>query len=194
MCPTDASFRDWLDAIPSHEGANAECAPLSDREVLEALYYATGGPDWTHNENWLTDAPLGDWHGVEVDDQGRVVALRVFANRLIGRIPRELGGLANLQTLELHRGRLTGPIPSELGNLANLERLSLGDNDLTGAIPPALGNLANLRELALFETGLSGEIPPELGSLGDLEELWLYDTRSRARFLPNSGGWAASGF
>ena len=131
--PAGATFARWLNAVSSHQGTGVECAPQSDREILEILYDVTGGPDWTHNENWLTDAPLGDWHGVEVDDQGRVVALRFFANRLIGRIPRELGGLANLQTLELHRNRLTGPIPSELGNLANLGRLYLHENDLTAA-------------------------------------------------------------
>ena len=75
--PVDTSFRDWLSTIPSHEGTGGECGPLSDREVLEALYDVTGGPDWTHNENWRTDAPLGEWYGVEVDEQGRVVDIGV---------------------------------------------------------------------------------------------------------------------
>ena len=108
--PVDTSFRDWLSAIPSHEGTGAECGPLSDREVLEALYDATGGPDWTHNENWRTDTPLGEWYGVEVDDQGRVVELGFRRNRLTGRIPRELGGLANLRSLYASFGT-TSPAP-----------------------------------------------------------------------------------
>ena len=186
--PAYTSFRDWLGAIPSHEGTDAKCAPLPDRAMLEALYDATGGPDWTHNENWLTDAPLGDWHGVEVDDQGRVVELRFFANRLIGRIPRELGGLANLQRLELYRNRLTGPIPSELGNLANLLTLSLGENDLDGAIPPELGNLANLRWLYLHENDLTSSIPPELGNLSELRGLNLAANRLTDRIPTELGG------
>ena len=186
--PVYTSFRDWLGAIPSHEGTDAECAPLPDREVLEALYDATRGPDWTHNENWLTDAPLGDWHGVEVDDQGRVVELSFLANRLIGRIPRELGDLANLRRLELYRNRLTGPIPSELGNLANLLTLSLGENDLDGAIPPELGNLANLRWLYLHENGLTSSIPPELGNLTELRGLNLAANRLTDRIPPELGG------
>ena len=191
--PVYTSFRDWLGAIPSHEGTDAECAPLSDREVLEALYDATRGPDWTHNENWLTDAPLGDWHGVDVDDQGRVVALRFSVNRLTGRIPRELGGLANLQTLVLYRGWLTGSIPPELGNLANLERLSLGENDLTGAIPSELGNLANLERLHLGENDLTGPIPPELGNLANLRRLNLSANRLTDRIPPELGGLANLG-
>ena len=171
--PVYTSFRDWLGAIPSHEGTVAECAPLSDREVLEALYDATRGPDWTHNENWLTDAPLGDWHGVEVDDQGRVVELRFLANRLLGRIPRELGDLANLQSLGLHRNWLRGPIPPELGSLANLRRLSLHENGLTSSIPPELGKLTELRDLNLAANRLTDRIPAELGGLTNLGTLYL---------------------
>ncbi len=188
--PVYTFFRDWLSTIPSHEGTGVECAPLSDREVLEALYDATGGPDWTHNENWRTDAPLGEWYGVEVDDQGRVVELGFVANRLTGRIPRELGGLANLRSLYLYRGGLTGPIPPELGDLANLESLSLGENDLTGPIPPELGDLANLESLSLHENDLTGPIPPELGNLANLWRLNLAANRLTGRIPRELGDLA----
>ncbi len=156
------SFRAWLNAIPAHEGTGVECGPLSERYILEALYHSTGGPDWTHNENWLTDAPLGEWYGVEVGDQGQVVELEFTKNGLTGRIPPELGDLANLEELDLFRDDLTGPIPPELGNLANLQILSLGENDLRGSIPPELANLANLQILSLHENNLTGSIPPGL--------------------------------
>ena len=185
--PAYASFREWLRAIPSHEGTDAECAPLSDREILEIFYEATGGPDWTHNENWRTDAPLGEWYGVEVDDQGRVVGLGFLANRLRGRIPLELGGLADLRSLRLYRGGLTGPIPPELGNLTNMERLSLGENGLTGPIPPELGNLANLERLFLHENDLTGPIPPELGNLANLGRLNLSANRLTGPIPPELG-------
>ena len=185
--PVYTSFRDWLDAIPSHEGTDAECAPPIDREVLEALYEATGGPDWTHNQNWLTGAPLGDWHGVATDGYGRVVELALIANDLTGRIPPELGGLANLQSLRIRRDRLTGPIPSELGNLANLRELALYGNDLTGSIPPELGNLTELRELELHENDLTGPIPPELGDLANLRELALHENDLTGSIPPELG-------
>ena len=188
--PVYTSFRDWLGAIPSHEGTDAECAPLSDREVLEALYETTGGPDWTNSGNWLTIAPLGDWHGVKVDDQGRVIALGFVANRLTGRIPRELGGLAHLQSLVLSRDPLTGPIPPELGDLANLRELWLGENDLTGPIPPELGRLTNLRWLYLHENDLTGPIPPGLGNLTGLRRLNLAANRLTGRIPPQLGGLA----
>ena len=172
--PDSASFQRWLSTIPSHDGTGAECPPLSDREALEALYDATSGPEWTRNENWLTDAPLGEWDGVDTDDQGRVVGIRFTANGLVGRIPPELGDLAHLRSLNLYWDhRLTGPIPPEFGNLANLRSLIIESADLTGPIPPELGNLANLRRLKLHENRLTGSIPTELAGLAKLHTLYL---------------------
>ena len=185
--PVEESFRAWLTAIPSHEGTSVECGPLSERYILEALYHSTGGPEWTHNENWLTDAPLGEWYGVEVDDEGGVVELGFLANGLTGPIPRELGGLANLRSLYLFRGGLTGPIPRELGNLANLQTLSLGENDLTGPIPPELGNLADLRNLSLHDNELTGPIPNELANLANLQRLSLTANRLTGRIPAELG-------
>ncbi|CAM9255726.1 unnamed protein product, partial [Ectocarpus sp. 8 AP-2014] len=54
----------------------------TDREALVALYGATGGADWTSNENWITVDDLSQWHGVEINDDGRVVKLQLFSNNL----------------------------------------------------------------------------------------------------------------
>ena len=144
-----------------------------DRDVLVALYEATGGSNWTKNDNWLTDAPLDAWHGVQTDASGRVQALELNENGLTGEIPPELGNLTDLWWLNLSNSGLTGEIPAELGNLANLYSLSLYDNDLTGEIPAELGNLASLTYLYLFGNGLTGEIPSELGTLANLAVLEL---------------------
>ena len=155
-----------------------------DRSALEALYHATDGPNWVNSDNWLTDAPLGDWYGVETDGSGRVAVLdlsgdwdyesrRSIPHGLSGPMPVELGGLSNLAGLRLDNNNLTGPIPSELGNLANLTDLDLGTNYLNGSIPPELGNLARLMTLNLGVNNLSGPIPPELGNLVNLTHLEL---------------------
>ena len=94
--PVEESFRAWLDAIPLHEGTGVECAPLSDRDFLMALYHATGGENWTQSENWLTDQPLSEWSGVEADADGRVIGLSLRNNKLTGPIPPELGALVPL--------------------------------------------------------------------------------------------------
>ena len=144
----------------------------SDRAALVALYNATGGFNWRKSRNWLSDKPLGEWHGVTVQN-GRVTGLILSRNHLTGSIPSELGDLAGLRELDLHHNRLIGPIPPELGKLANLERLHLLTNQLTGPIPPELGNLASLRDLDLHHNRLTGPIPPDLGNLTNLQRLNL---------------------
>ena len=148
-------------------------ASSPDRDALVVLYNATDGLNWTNDANWLSDAPIGQWHGVITDGSGRVTELHLHFNQLSGSIPPELGNLANLKGLYLHNNQLSGSIPSELGNLANLETLFLGDNQLSGSIPPELGNLANLEWLFLSGNQLSGSIPPELGNLASLKGLNL---------------------
>ena len=147
-----------------------------DRATLVAFYEATDGPNWVNNENWLTDAPLGDWYGVDMDASGRVVGIDLAGefrtpHGLTGLIPPELGSLANLRYLNLGDNDLTGQVPPELGQLANLTDLSLYSNDLTGPIPPELGSLADLAELHLGFNDLTGPIPTELGDLTSLREL-----------------------
>ena len=214
--PASPAFRTWLRSIPSHSGTGTECPPLTDRDVLAILFESTGGRSWAKHDNWLTDAPLDEWDGVDTDASGHVQALDLSSNGLTGEIPPELGKLANLEELDLYnnglrgeippelgklanleeldlssnglRGEgLTGEIPPELGKLVNLERLNLRDNGLTGEIPPKLGKLANLEELNLHYNGLTGEIPPELGKLANLEELDLSYNDLRGEIPPELG-------
>ena len=151
--------------------------PSSDREVLVALFEATDGPAWDDNGNWITDAPLEDWHGVDTDDYGRVNELFLYDNNLSGHIPSELGNLTNLEELDLGKNHLSGQIPGELGNLNYLTSLLLDENELIGAMPPELGDLRKLESLLLNENQLTGSIPAELGNLFNLDELHLQDNR-----------------
>ena len=145
-----------------------------DRGALEAFYEATAGPDWEDNGNWLTDAPLGEWHGVATDTSGRVVEVRLTSNGLSGRIPPEIGGLTSLRTLAIkYNPDLGGSIPPQLGSLSNLTLLTLNGNGLSGAIPPELGKLSSLELLNLTQNRLTGSIPPELGELPRLGQLYL---------------------
>ena len=174
-----------------------------DRNALIAFFDATNDPDrgngWHKDKrtNWKNEnVPLGEWHGVDTDENGRVTKLELPNSGLCGTIPAELGDLTELTHLDLSnnwcdRGRLkrdppglTGGIPGELGNLANLEVLNLSQNGLTGNIPDALGNLANLQILNLSENrqktglvswtgGLEGTVPDNLSELDNLRELRL---------------------
>ncbi len=155
-----------VEALPAAAGGFATTA--GDRAALAALYEATGGSNWTKNDNWLTDAPLDAWHGVWTDASGRVQWLDLRDNALTGEIPSELGNLANLEQLNLSRNALTGEVPPELGNLTSLEQLNLFRNALTGEVPPELGDLANLEWLYLSGNALTGVIPPAFSDLSNL--------------------------
>ena len=171
--PTDAAFQAWLSGVENTDGENCASAASSDRDVLLALYNATGGPNWNENINWLSDRPIGEWYGVTTDGSGRVTGLHLSSNDLSGQLPTKLGDLSELQTLQLQENQLSGPIPAELGNLAKLQGLWLSVNQLSGPIPAELGNLAKLSGLFLHENQLSGPIPAELGNLANLVDLSL---------------------
>ena len=182
--PADGAFRAWLDAITVLRGTGAECAPATDREILEMFHAATGGRDWIDARNWLTDAPLGEWRGVEVDDQGRVVELRLWDNGLAGPLPPELGDLAHLEYLRLSDNRLTGAIPPEFAGLSGLAHLALDGNALSGPIPAELGGLPALEELRVENNDLAGPLPAELGGLASLRGLGLTGNPRLAGPLP----------
>ena len=74
---------------------------LTDREALLALYESTAGASWTSSDKWLSDSPVGEWHGVSADASGRVTDLTLQDNNLRGQIPPELKKLSMLQHLNL---------------------------------------------------------------------------------------------
>ena len=151
----------------------------TDRAALVAFFHATDGHNWTNQENWLSEAPIGKWYGVSTDTSGRVTRLVLRYNRLTGTIPPVLGDLTNLRVLNLSpadgaqnlkdcedgacidyvygipvgsANQLIGEIPPELSSLRKLELLGLRSNDLTGEIPPELSKLTTLKWLDLSST------------------------------------------
>ena len=161
---------------------------VTDREVLEALYHATGGPAWSNRTNWLSEAPLSDWFGVGTDGNGQVTILSLRDNQLSGTIPPELSGLTSLQRLALRDNQLSGTIPPELSGLTSLQRLALSGNQLSGTIPPELGGLTSLQYLGIANNWLSGAIPSELGQLTRLQRLFLGSNQLSGAIPPELGG------
>ena len=164
----------------------------TDSLALVALYQATHGDDWTYSNNWISEAPLSTWKGVEVRQVGgqpRVTALRLGANKLRGQLPAALGQLAALRVLQLqYNDGLTGQIPEELFQLEQLRSLRLDFTGLTGELSAGIGRLTKLDTLDLrvsiydqsrwwngdMKTAkehrpnlktLSGKLPKEIGNL-----------------------------
>ena len=154
-----------------------------------SLYRATGGPNWTEDVNWLSDRPMGEWHGVTTNDQGRVTGLILRNNGLTGEIPPDLGRLSELEMLFLLKNRLSGEIPRELTELSKLQVLLLHENQLSGTIPPGIGEMSTLTHLRLNQNRLSGNMPTELASLTQLVVLDLMDNDLTGEIPPGLGGF-----
>ena len=173
----------YITATAGEASGTAEITVANpDRAALVALYNATDGPNWLNNENWLTDAPLGQWHGVTTDATGRVQRLHLAGQwdderreevrfGLDGPIPLEIGRLSKLEALDLGTNSLSGSIPVAIARLTNLRQLNLSGNNLAGGIPRELGSLTDLTLLSLDANQLTGSIPAELGNLTDV--YWL---------------------
>ena len=143
--------------------------------ALADLYNTTGGSSWSRQADWLNPQAT-NWQGVSVAG-GRVTALVLDNNHLIGAIPDSLGNLSQLQDLDLSGNRLVGGIPANLGNLTQLSALSLFGNQLTGGIPATLGSLTNLQYIALSNNQLVGSIPASIGNLSNLLILYLFNNQ-----------------
>ncbi|WP_176555159.1 M64 family metallopeptidase [Butyricimonas sp. Marseille-P3923] len=92
---------------------------FQDRNILIALYEATGGMEWTNHTNWTTDAPTSEWYGITTDREGRVIGIELPDNDLKGALPADLNGLSELQRFVLNGNQLSGKFPEELRLHAN---------------------------------------------------------------------------
>lgn len=168
----------WCLALMAATGCSDPAGPdraLSavavERMSLMDLYDAAGGPNWTSNDNWLSDRPVGEWKGIHTDADGRVTAIRLEDNGLSGSIPGEVSRLRYLEELLLDGNDITGSIPSQFGSLSDLKVLSVADNRISGNIPSQIVRLGQLVVLNLDENQLGGGIPPQFGDLPNLQTL-----------------------
>ncbi|KAI3962676.1 hypothetical protein MKW92_006105 [Papaver armeniacum] len=80
-------------------------------------------------------------------------------NSLRGNIPKDIGLLKQLYSLNLSHNHLTNDIPESIGNLSALESLDFSSNRLSGHIPQSLTTIDTMAVLNLSYNELSGRIP-----------------------------------
>ncbi|KAK7380533.1 hypothetical protein VNO78_33046 [Psophocarpus tetragonolobus] len=93
------------------------------------------------------------------DPEVRLKCIDISSNNLTGGIPKEIGYLLGLVSLNLSRNNLNGEIPSEIGNLNSLEFVDLSRNHFSGKIPSSLSKIDRLAVLDLSDNSLFGRIP-----------------------------------
>ena len=111
----------------------------------------------------------------KLGDLTSIHTLNLTGNNFIGTIPNSLAKLVNLKHLEIYNNpELTGKIPNWIGNLEHLEVLNLAWNNLEGSIPNSIGGLSNLKVLWLYNNNLKGKLPETMKNLSNLSVLQLY--------------------
>lgn len=130
-----------------------------ERRAMIEFYEALGGPDWIERDFWGSDRPVGEWHGVTTDAEGRVVQLTIYDNNLTGPLSPAICQLQRLHTLHLSFNKISGALPDGLGECRALKNLWVKGNKITGRLPDSVAVLAELEYLDLHANDMSGPLP-----------------------------------
>ena len=109
--------------------------------LLKSFYEKTGGPQWSHNDNWLSDKPLSDWYGINEDTYygdfncpyNHIQKLDLNLNNLTGPFPEEVAGI--MDQIIVHPGYYS------------FIDFDLNHNNLYGNIPDVVKNHKRWNEL-----------------------------------------------
>ncbi|CAL5364959.1 unnamed protein product [Camellia sinensis] len=93
-------------------------------------------------------------------------------NNFYGKIPRSMGSLGEIDTLNLRSNNFSGGVPSSLKRCTKLRMFDLGENKLTGKIPGWIGtHLTSLIVLSLRFNEFNGSIPRHICHLNQIQVL-----------------------
>ncbi|KAL6196543.1 hypothetical protein ACLB2K_032157 [Fragaria x ananassa] len=120
---------------------------------------------------WSRNSNCCEWDGVvcEIVNNGtaaskvRVTKLFLPSMSLNGTILRSLGGLDQLQLLNLSMNHLRGVLPAELSNLKRLEVLDLSYNRLSGPVSGVLVSLKSIKVLNISSNSINGDLSELVG-------------------------------
>ncbi|OEL36226.1 putative LRR receptor-like serine/threonine-protein kinase [Dichanthelium oligosanthes] len=144
---------------------------------------------------WSNGSPdFCQWQGVSCSrrhgpDPGRVAALDLEGEGLVGQIPPCISNLTYLARIHLPFNQLSGPVPPELGLLGSLSYVNLSSNALGGVIPAELASCSGLQVIVLKNNSFNGGIPAALLSSSLMQ---VFDLRGNnlsgpiPHLLPNS--------
>lgn len=89
------------------------------QQALSEFYKATGGANWSDNDNWLSNKPLDEWFGLNSNTTGLgyVQSIELSYNNLRGTLPSSFAKLMdNAMWLDISNNYLSGEIPNSVKN------------------------------------------------------------------------------
>lgn len=78
----------------------ADRIEITQKYVLNTLYFTTGGGFWVNNTGWTTASRSCDWFGIRCDENDRARGVNLDENDLFGPMPSEIRGLTDLGTFK----------------------------------------------------------------------------------------------
>ncbi len=153
--------------------------PDAEYQALVDFYNATQGDSgwintWDVSVNNLNE---GAWYGLSIEN-GHIVGIDLYRNRIRGAIPASFSNLKFLKTLNLSSNSssyyahdFSTTALENLSGLESLETLNLAYCNISGSLPASWNQLTNLKSLTLNNNTLSGAIFSEIGDLTALETI-----------------------
>jgi hypothetical protein len=173
----------WLMRENEYDIDFGDSSKLLQRYSLATIYFATGGPSWTNQLQFLTNQDDCMWNDIvdnvsfgvrECNDQGLATKLQLSFNGLQGTLPEEVGGMPFLVEFgAASSSRLSGTLPQDIGNLSKLTHLDLETNYLSGLLPTSFYNLTSLENISLLQNSFSGSLASSIGNFVLLKQMQL---------------------
>jgi len=185
---------------------SSECVK-SEKKILETIFFATNGPDWTDNTGWDQtyddDFSVCDYNGIVCKSGTQSIErINLARNNLSGKVPPAIFELEFLKEINLafneglnfnfngigNAKRLVrlNLANTELSSLAGIEKageqlaqLILTSNFLTGTIPDEIFKLSSLTELYMAQNALTGSLSEKISDLYAIQELHLSNQRGK---------------
>ena len=136
------------------------------RKALTEFYQAMNGDYWSVHDNWCSDKPFNEWHGIWTTEEMRnpqsPYCLQLDNNHLKGRIPECITKIGPIHYLYWGSNKLNGEIPYFMEYLHELEDLELQYCGLRGDIPEFIVQYPHLRCLNLKGNNFDGPLPEKL--------------------------------
>jgi len=165
---------------PGDSNNNKPVAPVEDREreILNLFYDSCGGYYWRSSKGWKTANNVCEWEGIKCNSVGRVEAIKLGSNNVVGTPPPDIFMLTALSILSLY----SNPLDFSFEGIASAESLQYLYLDATGLESMnGIGKAPSLVEVHMRFNALRGPIPEEIA---DIETLKLLSVSNNAIETP----------